>query len=115
MMESLRSESESPASPMLEHDQPRAIMDHQMKDARHRPPHRFYVHSPIINNEQKDNFSRFLSLRHAARKLMKKLYIQNPRPIVYSWYKGLIMKVKGLPDSRSLELVKTTETRELYI
>ena len=59
--------------------------------------HRFYVHSPIINNEQKDNFSRFLSLRHAARKLMKKLYIQNPRPIVYSRYKDkeLKMRVKG--------------------
>ena len=33
---------------------------------------RFYVHTPIINNQQKDNFSRFLSLRHASWKLMKK-------------------------------------------
>ena len=66
--------SEPSESHMLEHDQPRAIMDHQMKDAqrRHRQDHRFYVHSPIINNEQKDNFSRFLSLRHAAQKLMKR-------------------------------------------
>ena len=38
---------------------------------------RHRVHRPIINNEQKDNFSRFLSLRHAAWKLMKKLVSKN--------------------------------------
>ena len=34
MMESLEFESLSTESHMLEHDLPRAVMDHQMKDAR---------------------------------------------------------------------------------